>query len=225
MELPDLTDDSLKLLAELQRTLPPGFKHNLTQAVLGNMPAKQSMPYYKEEFALKLKPVLDEMLERQDENRVFNYAAFPMITPHTLYLRVCQSWLWLTRHHKDKEAYTRLRNQCEVRRRDDGVVIVRRSNDTMDQALQDSMKATSETAFRGQRGWKLDIETFLESGEPGTKLKLENLSLSADDVSLLETQLSGLANIRAIIRHDRVVVMKLTEEQMADLITAQHTGL
>lgn len=225
MEPIDLTDDSLKLLAELQKTLPPGFKHNLTQAVLGNLPAKQSMPYYNEAFALKLKPVLDEMLERQGENRVFNYSAFPMITPHTLYLRVCQSWLWLTRHHKDRETYTRLRNQCEVRRRDDGVVIVRRSNDDMDQNLKDVMKATTETAFKGQRGWKMDVETFLESGEPGTKLKLEDLSLSADDVMLLETQLTGLANIRATIRHDRVLIMKLTEEQMADLTKAQNTGL
>jgi hypothetical protein len=225
MEPIDLTDDSLRLIIELQKTLPPEFKHNLTQAILGNLPAKQCMPYYKEEFAMKLKPVLDEMLERQGENRVFNYSAFPLITPHTLYLRVCQSWLWLARHHKDRETYTRLRNQCEVKRRDDGVVIFRRSNDDMDQNLKDVMQATTETAFKGQRGWKMDVETFLESGEAGTKLKLDNLSLSADDVMLLETQLTGLANIRAIIRHDRIVVMKLTEEQMADLTKAQNTGL
>lgn len=225
MDLPDLTDDSLKLLAELQKTLPATFRHNLTQAVLGNIPARPSMPYYKEEFALMLKPVLDEMLERQDENRVFNYSSFPLITPQTLYLRVSQAWLWLTRHHKDKETYRRLRDQCEVRRRGDGVVIVRRSNDDMDNAMKNAMQASSETAFRGQRGWKNDVETFLESGEAGTKLKLENLSLSEDDVMLLQTQLSGLANIRAIVRHDRIVVMKLTEEQMADLSKAQHTGL
>ena len=225
MDLPDLNENSLRLLAELQKTLPADFKHNLTQAVLGNIPTKPAMPYYKEEFALQLKPVLDEMLEQQDVNRVFNYSNFPTITAQTLYLRITQSWLWLSRHHPNKEAYARLRGQCEVRRRSDGIVIFRRSNDSMDSSMKTHMQAATETAFKGQRGWKNDVEKFLEEGEAGTKLKLENLSLSGEDIALLETQLSNLQNIRSIIRHDRIVVMKLTEEQMLDLSRSQQTGL
>src|SRR5437762_1668188 len=74
-----------------------------TPKILSNLPSTQeviikrrlTLPYYRERFALEIKEAIDAMLE-DGKNRVYKFSDFKHISKTSLYLRIHQSYLYLT---------------------------------------------------------------------------------------------------------------------------------
>lgn len=167
-----------------------------------NRRAEQS--YYKEEFALALKPYLDAI---ETSNPVlFLKASFGNIAIRTIYLRVYQSWLWLMDHHADKEKYKELKSRFEIQQNKHDVRIRRKTSvadvtlvgTTQSEQHDDLVPLQNRIDEFLRKEMVLEHELFEEN----------NLSLNQESIDVILDSLAGLEGIIAKVEKNCVKILR-----------------
>lgn len=218
----------LQLIAEL-RKLDPEAGDAVTKAAYGlperkissNIQDRRNWSYYKESYGRDIRPALEKLYNDESEDILYRYALFTSIKKQTLYQLIYQAWQWLIDNDTDKEKWADLWARCKVIRDKAGIVITVNHSRFIDQT-----KLRFESVPRQNKeelaGWKEELYEFLENSKPGSKLDLQKLQLSAEDMALIEVQLkplqdSGELMYRCSSAH--LLILKPTDEQKSVLRT------
>lgn len=161
--------------------------------------------YYNKRFALELKAVIDEMLER-GVDKEYRFEDYKELKPATIYLRINHAKLYLLDEldpdGKYKEALSRIHIGMEPKGNPTGVRL------TLMKYLDIPMKPVDISLDEKKSDWKEKIDKYLLIGRPGDKpLHLKGLSLTADEVETLKESFLELNHVGAIILPTEIKIM------------------
>lgn len=168
--------------------------------------ARYKGTYYKEHFARELIFVLDSMLE-DDKDRMYFYSKFSKYTKTTLEMKLRQSWLYVMDNLDPDGKYKALWSKCTIGedRNKAGIRITRLRDLTPEDIVMPDIIEEESRSFE----WRPKLDRFLLEAEAGQVFRNENLSLSDDDVEILQTNLSMLSGIEYKVTNQKIVVMKV----------------
>lgn len=192
----------------------PKLQGRMVDYVVRNKPLgwsrKSSAPYYKERYALELKGVLDEMMvDRQP--RCYSYHDFLEqhgISKETLYLRVNQSERYLRDCLDPDRVYAKFLEQVSITRKRGVGVMLELLPEFRNSSSSDFVPRIVETQEEIPK-WKQKMDEFLEDGEIGGSLHIQNLALSPDEISEVKLTLAGLKNIMSNITAHDIKLVKI----------------
>jgi hypothetical protein len=175
-----------------------------------NAKVRQGQPYYKENYARELIPVLEAML-LDGKDRMYKYAAFRKLKKHTLMCKIQQSFNYLLDHLDPKGVYTTQRDEMLIREEPVGVALRWRRNLDEPLTMPDIVEKDEEHFT-----WKQKMDRYLSDGLEGEKLELPELALTESEMMEIRTDLEMLnPGCRLLFRvaSDKIKIIKATEEQ------------
>lgn len=218
-------DKTLAYIKELaiQIQKDPSARGRIIKALSGN-PNKDiarllsirqhNMPYYKEQFANEIKPVLDRMMLSKKAQE-FKYATFPRLSKHSLYLKLYQAFLWLIDHDDPDGKYITLRQDIEIFKATEGV---RMRFINRDKTLLNNATEIEDEAAKPKPNWQLKIDDFIANSKQGEKLIIDrNLALTDEEVNDVRVQLTGLEGILSKVESGRILLVKPKPEDLEAL--------
>lgn len=191
---PDIVLDFLKKNKSFVR---PETQNGLSQST-----------YYREKFALELKPVLDAMLKDR-QNRIFRYSNYRTMQPASLRVRIEQAWSYINRFMDPDNVYKNLRAEVDIRRGENGIII-----SIIDENKITPMIADQVEEVEIDDHWKNRVDKFLADAAEGEKLTIKNIDLTENDLMFLETSFHGLTNIVHSYDEKRLIVLKLAPKDV-----------
>ncbi len=169
-------------------------------------------PYYKEHYALSLKPVIDRMMV-DGENRIIRYKSFPKHSHRTVQLMIYQAYKYLQLEMDAEGVYARFRDNMEIQNKSDGVHLVLVKNIVKyDLAFSDAAEILLPPKERSS--WKGALQDFIstpwtpELTKDECSLIIDKLSLSEDEVEQAELILSGTVGIFGKVSVNAIKVIK-----------------
>lgn len=171
--------------------------------------ARPKGPYYNLTNAVQLKPFLDRMIK--DQKAIGFYARKFNCTTRTLYLRINQSFHFL---FEDPEmvkqfgiTYKDLWNTIRIcSDQKEKAVFIRFLNDSISSSLI-PLEADDAPDSNTDNSWKIELDAWLEDT---TKLEPfeKRVTLTEEQVSELDNDLSQLGGILATVETNRIKVVK-----------------
>lgn len=182
----------------LVRNKPPGWSR------------RSCAPYYKERFALEMKECLDGMMvDRKD--RVFMYDDFLKkhnISKESLYLRVNQSLRYLLENMDDDDhTYGRFTEMISITRERNVGVCIRFIPEFRDGNVSD-FKPSAVIPKDEAPKWKQRIDDFLEDGEIGKPLLIDNLCLTPEEIATMKASFGGVRGLIYNVTSKSIKVIK-----------------
>lgn len=164
-------------------------------------------PYYRKTFAENLKRDIDRMMLAKEIPIKYLYAN-EKISKKSLQLRVNQSFMFLVEEMDTENHYYRnLRDHIVITNEENGIQLAYVEMSKGAPAVQVVFGDSASSQL------KKDVEAFLEHGKPGTKFSREGLQLNPQEIIEIECELEGLSNVHGKVEHNRVLIVKLDEEQ------------
>ena len=207
-ELPEHLRNKVEALQELAHLLAKDPKMRiavLRKAGLSTKGRPQGT-YYKASFAEQLIPFLRKMIESKKDVKFYT-SNYPGINPQTLYYRIMQSMLYLTREYGPTNEWIEFRKQVEIMRESDGTAIRWKSNITDKyMPLVGAMLDTSATA---EENWRTKLELFIANSAKGDKLAIEHLNLNDEEIVDIQAMLADLPNFAGKVSHNTVSMVRL----------------
>lgn len=162
-------------------------------------------PYYKEEHAIDVKVVLDEMI-KTGEDYIFYYRDFPTMSPRTVYSKINQGLKYLlncldTPDHK----YANFCRQVSVTRPPpyNGIRFsFRKENES---------RGNTVKALRADGSWRIRLDNFIETSKKGDKHTESGLILSEAEQIDLAGELDGLENFMYSYVGDTLKMVRIKE--------------
>lgn len=219
----------LNKLAELKKLLPPDVAKDIADRALGlqlpDLPFKDKQfdvhkqrmlmqPYYKERYGRALQSVLDNMIVNPKKDAFFEYKSFPRLAPSSVHNMICQSFQWLI-DNDTTNVYAHLRRQLNICKRATGILI--RRLDKIDANGLAMARLVDDEEVIEMPKWRMRLQEFLDNGDVGTKLEIDDLNLTDAEVSYIKIQVQTVVNVRGVIEKGRIKLLKLTDEQLAQL--------
>lgn len=167
---------------------------------------RSNAPYYAEHYAVELQGHVDRMIEDK-QDLVFVYKEYPSIKPSTLYLRVNQSFLFLRENMDENFKYTNLNNQIHILREKE---CIRFTYKEQYREGMGALKAHSVAPASKAFVWKEKVDTFLEQSTV-TKLHIDKLLLSPEQISDLNASLAGVQGIIFNIDAHSIKIIKVND--------------
>jgi len=170
-------------------------KKKLLQSLIGkNMGPLSTMPYYKEKFAERIKPVVDAML-KDKQARIVLYTDYPSVSRTTLYLQQQQAIKWLSDH---VDAYSGIANKMSASKGKTGVVL-RYFPQGIDEtgpirAHKVDVEETIDLPVTDVTSAINKIRNFLDSPKAGP-LQISSQGITEEDMSVIETMLSSAKSV------------------------------
>lgn len=228
--LADIPQDDTKKTVELLREISiqiskdPSARERMIRAISGD--TKQavlratvglrgnSLPYYKEHYALELQPYLDMMIAQQKAIE-FKYANYKHLGKKTLRLKIYQAFLYLVDNLDPSGKYFELKNQTMVLLKQHGVRIsfVDKIKIPLHGAIVEDDEAGSGrvTPF-----WKDKVDEFVSTAPVGEKLRIAGLKLSDTEVAELEASFVGITGVIARITNSKIELFKIDPDKLAE---------
>lgn len=169
----------------LVRNKPPGWSR------------RSCAPYYKERYALEMKDVLDGMMaDRKD--RVYRYDEFLAkfgVSKESLYLRVNQSLRYLLENMDDDDhTYGRFQEMITITRERNIGICIRFIPEFREGDIS-NFKPESVRPKDEAPKWKQRIDDYLEDGEVGQPLLVDNLCLTPDEIATMKASFGGVKGL------------------------------
>lgn len=222
----NLTQEELSKLAhqlkddagrkEILKTIldkPPKKKYRDSEIIdrpAGHSKASVS-PYYKERFALQLKPWLDKMIENK-EDIIFLYSDFNWVSKNSLYLLLNQAFKYLLEHMDPDGKYAELRQIIEVRRAKDTHGMPRGVSFQYAKDVKLGANQFKGTTMQEMDKWRQEMEEYLESGEVNQPFYRDKLVISRAEREELEDLLSQFADIIYNITANSIKLVRIQVE-------------
>lgn len=145
-------------------------------------------PYYKEQYALDVKDIIDKMIETKQAFFI-PYTRFPHYSKATIKARVIQGFEFLADHldTPDKN-YAKFREYCRIYSSSTGLClehidpIVNQDNSLASAAMPVGPK-------ENHRKWKDEIDKFIEEAEVGAEYKTVECLLDEEQIAALKMML------------------------------------
>lgn len=192
----------------------------VVRAVVNDKPqgwsARSQAPYFKREYALRLKAVLDGMIEdRKDVLYEYSYwrEKFRM-SPTTLYTMINQSRLYLLeRMDTEDRHYARIFSMVEIKRKHGVGVVIRFNQSSVAMMVEDFKPRTIEPESNAPV-WREKIDRFLEESQPGEQLNIVRLALTPDEIRSVKVMLAQVTDVMASVTCGHIKLIKTTGEQL-----------
>jgi len=171
---------------------------------------KSNAPYYREEYALQLKKVADQMMtDRQDVFYPYDdYLEQYGISRETLYLRINQSKRYLLEQLDPDHIYARFFERVRIER-ERGVGIMIRFIPEFRDGPSDFKPRTIEPVEQKYK-WQKDMDIWLEESNPGDEpFYKDKLALSPEEITALKIQLKTLSNVLSSITVHTIKLVKI----------------
>lgn len=169
-------------------------------------------PYFKEKYALKLKPLLDLIIQTKQVREIPYSAGY--LKPSSLHNKILQAFLYLCEHLDDEnKTYTKLRHLVNIRKGKLGIIIELKDT-AKDSAQEEASEFVSREveAKKQTYSWRERLDEYIENGEMETSYEDKKVTLSADDIADLEAALSQIPNLMYKIEPNRIKLVKTMQE-------------
>lgn len=159
--------------------------------------------YFREEYALWVKTILDAMCEDK-KPRVLRYDQWKNSSPNTVYLRVNQSWHYLREYLDPDHKYEKLLTKIKVERVRGVGVTLAFVETAVDMPLGEVYVPKSDS-----KKWQKELDAYLNDDTITKPLHISNLILTPEEVAKLKTELEDLTTIQFSVNHREIKVIKL----------------
>ena len=170
---------------------------------------RSSSPYYKEEYALQFKKVLDAIAST-GKPFCYRYEWFRenfQIGKDTLYLRIYQGKRFLLERMDPDHYYEKLLDKIDItRERGVGVLVKLKIEATPGGPVFEPEEVMPES--EGPK-WRKRMQEWLEDSDSTTSFKQEGLILSPAEIEALRTQLGALSNVMPSVTSHSVKLLKM----------------
>lgn len=210
LTLLDELADALRNNPELQDRVAERMSSSHTGKELREvvMQRRAAQSYYNEEHAEALRPYLDKMIESNCKNPIlFTRAAFPGISPRTIYLRVYQAWQWLRDRHEDRHKYIELYSRTVTTMNAVSGVSIREKKRSVGPLVGIEVAESTEHLARVQQ----EISEALKKPQTipfAVIYEKKNLSLNDDDQNAIKDGLAGLEGVVCKVTAHQVMVAR-----------------
>lgn len=167
-----------------QKAAKAATKFGSKQARPNSYSPGSNAPYYKEEFALDLKPAIDAIIA-QNQPMLWRYAKMPRLSKQTIKAKILQALAYLAEHMDTPEGtYSRFREFSQIRTNTIGVELVP-IDPTIDESS--SMAANFEPVGvkENRKKWREELDEFMENGEVGQMFKNRECLLTDEEVVMV----------------------------------------
>lgn len=195
------------LLVTLQSLLSdPKFLERLASVKKAKRPANTSRSgtysYYRDVFALEIRAVVDQMIERTCDKEFF-YSDYPELRPSSIYMRIWQGKKFLLDFLDPDGKYNQVFSMIEISREKTGV----RLSWLRDKLMGKQFIARDVTIKDKTKQWKDEVEAFLQDRSMST-LHLKRLHLTTDEMMDLESSFNTIEGIDALITENEIKIIK-----------------
>lgn len=162
-------------------------------------------PYYKEKYALQVKPIVDRLIATGKPQLVpLSECGYTFNTLNSL---LHQGWLWLIDNlDTPEEIYKTWRAKTVLSRTANGIALFIKEKSTEEPSTLSFIEISNK---EDSSKWRVELQDFLDSAPPGTKKKWIDLNLSAEEQSDLDLSLSGLKEtIVYVIKPNELIIAK-----------------
>ena len=164
---------------------------------------RSNAPYYNKQYGEHMKSIADLMLTT-GEPQIFLYKDFPNISKGTLYNRINQAIRFLIDKLDTPQRTYRDWNDNLAVRRERGLGI---RFDFKDREVDAPFVPRVAEKIVQMTYWQQQITRFLENSS-ATKLHLDKLALTPEQVEEVRQSLAGLKNIQYVIRAYEIKIVK-----------------
>lgn len=174
---------------------------------------RSNAPYFKEEYALQLKEVVDQMLiDRQDVCYSYDdYLKHYGIARETLYLRINQSKRYLLEFLDPDKIYAKFFERAQINR-ERGIGVTIKFIPEFRSGESDFKPRAIEPPEQKAK-WQKEMERWLEESEPGDDpFYKDKLALSPEEIGTIKLQLRPLVNVLASITAHTIKLVKINVE-------------
>lgn len=164
--------------------------------------------YYKEQFGLEMKIVLDNMIETE-QNQIYMYSDFPELLRSTLYARINQSLNYVLNELDIDGKYRRIKDKIIIDRKSNpaGIMILLVKDKLLGKAFQP--RPITDSEFTDQ--YKDQINTFLND-ETTKVLHLKNLALTTGQMEDVNSAYSNLPHLFTLVTEREIKIVKTENE-------------
>lgn len=214
LTLLDELADALRNNPELQDRVSERMASSNTGKELREvvMQRRAAQSYYNEEHAVALQPYLDKMIESDCKKPIiFTRAAFPGISPRTIYLRIYQAWQWLRDRHEDRQKYIELYSRVIITQSNTSGVCIREKKRSVGPLLGIEIQDTAEHLAKVQQ----EISEALKKPQTipfAVVYEKKGLSLTEDDQNAIKDGLAGVDGVvTKVTEHSIMVARRISE--------------
>lgn len=162
--------------------------------------------YYNKRFALELKAVVDDMLER-GVDKEYRFEDYDELKPTTIYLRLNHAKLFLIDELDENGYYKEQFQRIHISKEKTGIRL------TLLKEHLAELRPVDISLDEKQANWQLKIDDYLEKARPGDKpLHLKGLSLTAEEVEAQKESFLPLEHVGAIVTATEIMI-RLFEEK------------
>lgn len=162
--------------------------------------------YYRPEFALQVKLVIDEMIETK-RDKEWRYLDFPDLRPRTLYQRIFQSIKYLVDNLDPDGKYAAFKKITVLSDKVSKTGV--RLSWVRDMLDGREFKATDVTLDYKMQQWKLEIDKFLTDTTKKV-LHLKSLALTSEEIESLRVSLE-IPGLYPFISEREIKIIKSDE--------------
>mgnify|MGYP007007267304 CR=1 FL=1 len=176
------------------------------------MQRRAAQSYYNEEHAIALQPYLDMMIQSDCKKPIiFTRAAFPGVSPRTIYLRVYQAWQWLRDKHPERQKYIDLYSRTNITQNPSSGVAIREKKRAVGPLVGIEMVESVEHLAKVQQ----EISTALSKPQTlpfAVVYEKKGLTLSEDDQNAIKDGLAGIEGVVCKVTEHQVMVARRISE-------------
>lgn len=167
---------------------------------------RSNAPYYKREYALEMKNMIDEMLKTR-EDQVFMYRDFPRLASSSLYLKVNQALRYLVeKMDTEDKLYARWYEMVHISQ-ERGVGVRISFIEELRTSAVSSFKPRAISSAANTPQWKQQVDEYLESDEV-KPLHIDKLCLTQDDVKATRESLQSVKGIMFTVFAHEIKIIK-----------------
>jgi hypothetical protein len=203
---PERVKGLISLIKEMEkkkeRKLPPGYSD------------KSNPSYYREQYALEMKKILDLMINPADgsftiRDQVIEYKKMHSVNKYTLYQRIIMGWKYLCDYLDPTGKYKEIRLQTRCSHEHRGISIRWKSNLIKYLGTESLLNARSEIPTGEQSiSWKKELEDFILNAENNQVFKKSNIILTDGQIQIVKGMLVDLPGFIPVeISRNKVIVM------------------
>lgn len=214
LTLLDELADALRDNPELQDRVSERMSNSNTGKELREvvMQRRAAQSYYNEEHATALQPYLDRMIESDCKKPIlFTRAAFPGISPRTIYLRVYQAWQWLRDRSPERQKYIDLYSRVIITQNTSAGVSIREKKRSVGPLVGIEVAESTEHLAKLQQ----EISEALKKPQTlpfAVVFEKKNLSLNEDDQNAIKDGLAGIEGVVCKVTEHQVMVARRISE-------------
>lgn len=157
--------------------------------------------YYNKRYALELKAVVDEMIQRAVDKE-YRFEDYSELKPATIYLRINHGKLFLLDELDQDGVYKDALSRIHISKEKTGIRL------TLMKYVDIPMKPVDISTDEKKSDWKERIDRYLLLGRPGDKpLHLKGLSLTKEEIETIKESFLGLEHVGAIVTGTEIKVI------------------